>query len=319
MADQKKLFHLLFQEHLEQGLRADQKPDDPSRRRWKLADIACEAKVEPRTVTNWKNGSRTPDQEEFQRIVAVMFGNNPLHEVRRAAFEKAWKVAIDSRGDPGRRSKQKPKEIHQIGQKTNTNRTWIAQEPFVLRPGLGRVHVHRIQGATGADLVQDGIVALEVTAETGTVYETIEATEDTPRVSVTFAVTKARIVVTDTLNIEPVKGTTLGAEVSHPNVTFGSGWRLKVPIASDGLPDGLILAQDILRKYRLVESGLPYGIRIELLCDDIDLKSTDLTTLPDVSEKQRAMLRRYLQRDLANPDSATIVLARDELSGQFVP
>ena len=38
--------------------------------------------------------------------------------------------------------------------------------------------------------------------------------------------------------------------------------------------------------------------------------------LPGVSEKQRAMLRRVLQRQDADPDSGVITLARAELCGR---
>jgi hypothetical protein len=94
-------------------------------------------------------------------------------------------------------------------------------------------------------------------------------------------------------------------------VTFASAWLLKVPLAADGVPGGFILENETLRCYATAE-GLPYGIRIELRCRDIDLKPTDEIVLPTVSEKQLAVLRRLLQAQGADADSGMICLARAE-------
>ena len=95
---QDKPFNALFQEHLERGTRADQRADDPSRRKWKHADFASQIAVDQRSVTNWKNGSRTPLKPEFDKIVAQLFGDNPLHTAAKAAFIAAWQTADSQRG-----------------------------------------------------------------------------------------------------------------------------------------------------------------------------------------------------------------------------
>jgi hypothetical protein len=81
------------------------------------------------------------------------------------------------------------------------------------------------------------------------------------------------------------------------------------------VPGGIVLAGDRLRQYT-ARDGLPYGIRIELRCRDIDLKPADQSVLPGVSEKQRAILRRLLQRQEGDPDSGVIALARAEIYGR---
>jgi formylglycine-generating enzyme required for sulfatase activity len=91
-------FHLLFQEHLERGTRADRPFRDSHRRRWKHEDFAGQVKRSPRTVTNWKNGSQTPERADFDRICALLFGDDPLHAEARARFSKAWQTADGQRG-----------------------------------------------------------------------------------------------------------------------------------------------------------------------------------------------------------------------------
>jgi hypothetical protein len=154
---------------------------------------------------------------------------------------------------------------------------------------------------------------LEVTAEAGRVYLRIPETPDTPRVDATFAVTAAEIVAVRELNVTPVPRTTLGTRDNpHENVAFATSWHLKVPVADDGVPGGVVLDMATLRQYA-TRDGLPYAIRVELRCRDIDLKATDCPTLPDISEKQRAILHRVLQRAEADPDSGMLTLAGDEL------
>jgi hypothetical protein len=300
---EEKLFPSLLKEHLERGTRADQRASDPSRRKWKHEDFAAQAGISVRALTNWKNGGRTPLQPERDRLVALLFGDNRIHADVKAAFLQAWATSDDRRGAPGRARRGGPNEPPRP--------EWVPEEAFTLRQGLARLYVHPPhQGETRAD-----IVALDVTAETGRVYLTIEATEDTPRVDASFAIAAAEIVVIKELNLTPMKGTALGADVSHPNVTFAASWHLKVPLASDGVPGGIVLAGETLRHYT-ARDGLPYGIRIELRCRDIDLKPVDQSVLPDVSEKQRAVLRRLLQRQEADPNSGVIALAQAELCGR---
>jgi len=307
---QEKPFHALLQEHLERGTRADRRSDDPGRRKWKHEDFAEQAGVGTRTLTNWKNGSRTPFKPEFDKMVALMFGTNPLHTDAKAAFVAAWGTADRQRGLPGRPTQTPPApgQTRRAGHASRRAPDWVPEEPFVLRDGLGKLCVHHNQGEGPGS-----VVALEVTAEAGRVYLRIDATDDTPRVDATFAVTAAEIVVVRELNVTPVPRTALGtADVPHPNVTFVSSWHLKVPLASDGMPGGIVLAGDTLRQYT-THDGLPYGIRIELRCRDIDLKPTDRATLPDISEKQRAVLHRLPQRQDADPESGVLTLARAEL------
>jgi hypothetical protein len=88
-----------------------------------------------------------------------------------------------------------------------------------------------------------------------------------------------------------------------------------VPVAKDGIAGGSVLDGETLRQYT-ARDGQPWGIRIELRCRDIDLKPVDPAALPDVNEKQLAILRRVLQGHLADPDSGVIALARAELCGR---
>ena len=108
MPGEEKPFHVLLQEHLERGTHAEWRSDDPSRRRWKHEDFAEQAGVVPRTPTNWKNGSRTPLKPEFDKIVALLFGTNPLHTEAKAAFFAAWETADGHRGPPGRPTQTPP-------------------------------------------------------------------------------------------------------------------------------------------------------------------------------------------------------------------
>jgi hypothetical protein len=304
-----KPFHVLFQEHLERGTRADQPSDDPSRRRWKHEDFADQVKRTPRTVTNWKNGSQTPERADFDRICALLFGDDPLHAEARAEFLAAWQTADSRRGLPGRRTK--PAASGAPAQSASPAAAWVPEEPFTLREGLARLYIHRNQGETPGN-----ILAVDVTVEAGRRYLTIEATEDTPMVSTTFAVSAAEIVVVKELNVTPLRGTTLGtADVPHPNVAFASSWHLKVPLAADGIPGGYVLENETLRRCATAE-GLPYGIRIDLRCRDIDLKPIDETVLPNVSAKQLAVLRRLLQARDADAETGTICLARTELCSE---
>lgn len=221
---EEKPFPSLLKEHLERGTRAGQRADDPSRRKWKHEDVAAQAGISVRTVTNWKNGERTPLQPERDRLVALLFGDNPMHADAKAAFLQAWAKSDGRRGAPSRAPRG--------GLSAPPRAEWVPEEAFTLRQGLARLYVHPpYQGETRA-----GVVALDVTAEAGRIYLTIEATEDTPRVDASFAVAAAEIVVVKELNLTPVKGTALGADVSHPNVTFAASWHLKVPLASDGVP-----------------------------------------------------------------------------------
>ncbi len=304
-----KPFHVLFQEHLERGTRADQPADDPSRRRWKHEDFADQVKRTTRAVTNWKNGSQAPGRADCDRICALLFGDGPQHAEARAEFLTAWQTADGQRGLPGRRTK--PAASGAATQPARPAAAWVPEEPFTLREGLARLYIHRNQGEAAGD-----VIALDVTVEAGRRYLTIEATADTPMVSTTFAVSAAEIVVVKDLNVTLQRGTTLGtADVPHPNVTFASSWHLKVPLAADGIPGGYVLENETLRRYATA-SGLPYGIRIELRCRDIDLKPIDETVLPNVSAKQLAVLRRLLQTRDADAETGTICLARTELCAE---
>ena len=309
--EQPKPFHALFQEHLAEGIHAAQRAGDPPPHRWKNEVFARDVGCESRTVTNWKNGSRTPLKTELDRIVALLFADNPLHAEAKAAFVAAWQVRDGQRGLPGRGAQSAiPAPAQRPGQRRPPAPAWVPEEPFVLKEGLGRLYVHQSGNQAEAP---GGVVALEVTAEAGRVYVRIPETDDTPRVDVTFAVTAAEIVVVRALNVTPVPRTVLGTQdAPHPNVRFVGYWDLKVPLASDGVPGGIVLAGDTLCQYA-TRDGLPYGIRIELRCRDIDLKPVSHPTLPDISEKQRAMLHRLLQREDADPDSGLLALARAEL------
>lgn len=309
MSEAIKPFHVLFREHLEQGTRADQRADDPSRRRWKHEDFADRIGRDVKTVTNWKNGSRTPLEAELNSICALLFGDHARHALAEGNLRAAWEKADAMRGLPGRRTQST------AGGRTDPPRTpavcWVPEEPFTLREGLARLYIHRNQGEAAGD-----VIALDVTAEAGRRYLTIEATDDTPMVSTTFAVSAAEIVVVKDLNVTLQRGTTLGtADLPHPNVAFASSWHLKVPLAADGIPGGYVLENETLRRYATVE-GLPYGIRIELRCRDIDLKPIDETVLPNVSAKQLAVLRRLLQMRDADAETGTISLARTELCAE---
>lgn len=315
MPEQQKPFHVLFQEHLAAGTNAGQRADEPRPARWKHSVFALEVGCEERTVTNWKNGRRTPLKPELDRIVALLFGENPLHKAARDEFIAAWTVRDGQRGQPGRGTKSPtplgPARRGDRGRQPPPD--WVPQEPFVLRDGIGRVYVHHASERENLDAASGNVIALEVTVETGQVYLRIPKTDDTPQVDATFAVTAAEIVTVRELNVTPVPRTTLGTpEKPHVNVAYTSCWRLKVPLASDGMPGGIVLAGDTLRQYA-TRDGLPYGIRIELRCRDIDLKPTDQATLPGISEKQRAVLNRVLQREGADPDSGILSLAGAEL------
>jgi hypothetical protein len=155
---------------------------------------------------------------------------------------------------------------------------------------------------------------LEVTVETGRAYLRIPETDDTPRFDATFTIAAAEIVVVKEMNVTPVKGTTLGtAGLPHPNVTFAGSWQLRIPLAGDGEPGGVVLAGDSLRQYAARQQDMACAVRLELRCRDIDLKPIGLVTPPDISEKQRAVLQRLLQGEDADPTSGIISLARDEL------
>lgn len=101
MPGQGKPFHELLQHHLEQGTRAGQRADDPSRRKWKHADFANQAGVGPRTLTNWKNGSRTPERRQIDKIAALLFGDIPQHAAAKAEFLAAWTAADGRQGRTG--------------------------------------------------------------------------------------------------------------------------------------------------------------------------------------------------------------------------
>ncbi len=313
--EQQKPFHVLFQEHLAAGTDARQRGGDTRPPRWKNVLVADAVGCDPRTVTNWRNGSRTPLKAELDKIVALLFGDNPLHAAAKAEFINAWNVRDAQRGLPGRgaASRSAPGQARRGGQGSQTAPDWVPEEPSVLREGLGRLYVHHHKQGDNQGEAPGSVVALEVTAEAGRVYVRIPETDDTPRVDATFAVTAAEIVVVRELNVTPVPRTALGTPDSpHPNVTFVSSWQLKVPLANDGLPGGIVLAGDTLRLYA-TRDGLPYGIRIELRCRDIDLKPAGHPTLPDISEKQRAVLHRVLQRHDADPKSGILSLAGAEL------
>lgn len=310
MRDHDKPFHELFREHLEQGTRADQDPGNLTRRPWKQTDFAAQAGVDPRTITNWKNHTRTPLSTEFATIVALLFGDNPLHATAKATLLAAWQKADSRRGLPGRKTSRTST--------TAKPATWKPEPPFTLNAALGRLWIHRTQGHPDPGPLPGNNVTLEVTVETGRIFISIEATSDTPRIDTDFAVTAAEIVVTEWLHLTPVKGTALGADIKHPNVSFASSWHLKVPLADDGMRGGIIIEQATLRQYAVLP-GQPFGIRLELRCRDIDLKPIDETILPALNDNQRAILRRRLQADSADPDSLVICLARDELEGQADP
>ena len=115
MPEQQKPFHVLFQEHLARGSRADQRADDPSWRKWKHADFAAQIGVDQRTVTNWKNGSRTPLKAELDKIVALLFGDNPMHETAKTEFIAAWTARDGQRGVPGRTAGSPPLPARRTG------------------------------------------------------------------------------------------------------------------------------------------------------------------------------------------------------------
>jgi hypothetical protein len=287
-----KPFHEQLKEHLERGTRAG-----AAARKWKHQDFALEARVDARALTNYKSGERTPPREVMERFATLLFaGDAP----ERADFVAAWEKA-----DAGKRRGARP---------PTPGPDWVAEQPFALDPALARLYVHQSPNEAPSETV-----ALAVTAETGRIYLTIEKTEDTPRVDTTFAVSRAEIVVIKDMNVLPVKGTELGtAKKPHPNVTFATSWHLRVPLDTEGVPGGGVLDQEVLRQYS-THAGLPYGIRIELRCRDIDLKPIDDKVLPEVSEKQRAVLRRLLQADQGRPDSGMVTLARAELCGRRDP
>jgi hypothetical protein len=304
-----KLFNELFQEHLRAGTCAEGKLSS----RWKDEAFAAAVSATVRALGYWKSGERAPGPTAFKKIVTQFFGDNPVQSETKADFVAAWTARRSGQAgsrEPGAppASPHRPRRASSGG----ADPTWLPEEPFVLRQGLGRLYVHHTSAGENQDPTPGNVVALEVTAETGRVYLRIDKIDDKDPVDATFAVTAAEIVVVRELNATPVRGTTLGADIPHPNVTFASSWHLKVPTASDGLPGGIVLAGDTLRQYA-TRGGLPYGIRVELRCRDIDLKPTDLPALPDISEKQRAVLRRVLQRHHADPDTGIVTLAGAEL------
>ena len=266
------------------------------------------ANLDNDTLKSWLDGTRWPRETNKNAILNVYFGppNSPDADAAgRKEMSDVWEKGNKARSLPGRRTKPRPPPPANPPADAN----WTPEQPFTLREGLARLYIHRNQGEASGNTI-----ALDVTVEAGRTYITIEATEDTPKVDATFAISAAEIVVLRDLHVTPVPDTTLGTpKCPHPNVIYASSWLLKVPDAGDGAPGGILLAGERLRQYQTVE-GLPYGIRIELRCRDIDLKSTDEVALPNVSEKQRAMLRRVLQRHEADPNNGMICLARAELS-----
>ena len=307
MPEQGCLFHDLFLNNLKAGTCATGKLSS----RWKDEAFAGEVGCTVRALGYWKSGERAPSERALNRIVSVLFGDNPSHSEAKAAFIAAWNDRAAGRSYSGhataRPSTQHPQHKAHGGSMAPD---WVPEQPFVLRDGLGRLYVHREnQGDTpGAS------VTLEVTAETGRAYLRIPETEDTPRFDATFAVASAEIVVVKDMNVTPVKDTTLGtANRPHPNVIFAGSWQLRIPLAGDGEPGGVVLAGDTLRHYSAKHEDMPCAVRLELRCRDIDLKPIGVVTPPDISEKQRAVLQRLLQGADADPTSGTISLARDEL------
>ncbi len=310
MAEQPKPFHIVFREHLAAGTHPGQCAGDTPPSRWKNISVSNAVGCEERTITNWKNGSRAPLKADLDKIVAFLFGDNPMHETAKTEFITAWNARASQRGVPGRAAGSPPPPARRTG---TPAAAWVPREPFVLRDGLGRLYVHHTTPGENQNTANANVVPLEVTAEAGRVYLRIPETDDTPQVDATFAVTAAEIAVVRELNVTPRPRTTLGTpDKPHANVSFASSWHLKVPLASDGLPGGIVLAGETLREYS-IRDGVPYGVRLELRCRDVDLKPTGVPTLPDIDSKQRAMLHRVLQRDGADPDSGMLTLAGAEL------
>jgi hypothetical protein len=198
-----------------------------------------------RSVSHWLDGTH-PSEDSIGRILTTLFGRAPGKdsdfEQWREHLHRLWLDAADAPRSipaaPGKvpPSDEEPKHNPPAGPSPATHppaRTvlteWMPEEPWTLREGLGRLYVHQSPNEPPA-----AVVALAVTAEAGRVYLTIEKTEDTPRVTTTFAVVKAEIVVVKDLNVWPVKGTTLGADIPHPNVSFASSWHLRCRLPKTG-------------------------------------------------------------------------------------
>lgn len=321
MPEHRTPFHELFREHLEQGTRADRSPDDPGRIRWKILDFANTAGVDIKTVGNWKAGRRTPESDHFEEICRLLFGANPLHAAAKAAFIAAWHTANANKAEPGRKpatslASHDPQSAPSADSGTQAPRTWRPQAPYV-RARAGKIWVHRQQGNDGLAAT----VPLEVTVDVGAIYVRVEATADTPEVAMDFAVTNVELSEVETLNMTPVKGSELGGrERPHADVTFSKFWKLKVPLAADGQPSGVVLASETLRQYT-VTSGQSYGVRLELRCRGKDLQPTQKLRLAkgadkrEVTDKVRAMICQKLRLSQSDADDGSILLAAEEISG----
>lgn len=186
-----------------------------------------------------------------------------------------------------------------------------------MRARAGKIWVHRQQGNDGLAAT----VPLEVTVDVGAIYVRVEATADTPEVAMDFAVTNVELSEVETLNMTPVKGSELGGrERPHADVTFSKFWKLKVPLAADGQPSGVVLASETLRQYT-VTSGQSYGVRLELRCRGKDLQPTQKLRLAkgadkrEVTDKVRAMICQKLRLSQSDADDGSILLAAEEISG----
>jgi hypothetical protein len=201
MPAQERLFHELFDAHLKSGTHAGQTESGIAPTPWLVKLFARKIGVEQRIVGYWRTGGRVPDKDNLEAFCDVLFGNNPLHRDAREELHAAWLRALNQRKRPGR----KP-PAGDTAQPAQPAAAWVPEEPFTLRDGLARLYIHRNQGQAPG-----GQIALDVTVEAGRRYLTIDETEDTPKVSTTFAVSAAEIVVVKDLNVEVVPGTTLGS------------------------------------------------------------------------------------------------------------
>jgi hypothetical protein len=299
--EQPKPFHVLFREHLAAGTQAA----GARLPKWKHSNFADEIGCADRTVTNWKNGSRTPPQPELDRIVALLFGDNPVHAEAKAIMTDAWKKAGSERRKPGRRRDERSES----GSRGPVGLQWplTPEEP-------ARLYVNQNQGQPLSD-----VVPLEVTVSTTDFDVPIEQSGGIPGYYVNIGFKKVRIVSRHDRRITLVAGSVLGTESrKRPGVEWGTSWRVDVSCQADGKHGGMVLESEKLCDFR-VPKGESYKIDVEVICHRDDLDPRYDRRPPRANDKQLAVLRQVVKWLSGDPRSDFVSLAQGELSGKTDP
>jgi len=300
--------------YLKLGMDPNWRPGSNKRSSWTNDLVAEQTHVTTRSVTNWRNGSRTPTDKEFKAIEQMLFGASPWHDVRRQAFRAAWEIAKQNRGRPGR-GPQKPPETNKRGGSAplrNEDLDWVPVYAKPLREDLAKMSFS--PSSTDPATKQ---APLDATVSIGNIDLTIDRTDHPLPLQVVVGIRKASIVTVkgeDQVQIDP--NTILGGKkIKHDCVKYESSWLLTVPRDEHGRPGGIVLAYDTLCQVQALPGAKAPAIHLELRCGEFDL-DVDYPERPkDVTEAHLALVRRLIQQHLEplDPRTQQLTLARGGL------